>query len=96
LISNKSLLVSKDQHHWNFHVWIGICNDQIIDPHFTINGAIYLDFPQNHLPIYFDISLVAMKYVSGPTIRSCQASVVNKRLRLTSRDLFAPPIHGWM
>jgi len=41
--------------HWNLHVWIGICNGQIISPHFfehTINGPIYLNFLQNYLPIY--------------------------------------------
>jgi len=36
-----------NQHRWNIHVWIGICNDQIIKSHFfehTINSPIYLAF----------------------------------------------------
>ena len=46
-----------NQHRWSLHVWVGICNGQIIGPHFferTINGEMYLDFLQNHFPGYLE------------------------------------------
>jgi len=42
----------------------GICNDQIIGPHFferTINSPIYLDFLQNNLLIYFEDILLDVR-----------------------------------
>ncbi|OXU19485.1 hypothetical protein TSAR_006288 [Trichomalopsis sarcophagae] len=46
-----------NQHHWSLHVWVGICNGQVIGPHFferTINGQMYLEFLENDLPGYLE------------------------------------------
>lgn len=46
-----------NQHRWSLHVWAGIVNGSMIGPHFferTINGMMYLDFLQNHLPGYLE------------------------------------------
>lgn len=46
-----------NQHRWSLHVWVGICNGQVIGPHFferTINGQMYLQFLENDLPTYLE------------------------------------------
>ena len=44
-----------NQHRWSLYVWVGICNGQVIGPHFferPINSPMYLEFLENDLPAY--------------------------------------------
>lgn len=46
-----------NQHRWSLYVWVGICNGQIIGPHFfenTVNADSYLDLLNNYLPQYLE------------------------------------------
>ncbi|KYN28169.1 hypothetical protein ALC57_02415, partial [Trachymyrmex cornetzi] len=39
------------------HVWVGICNGEVIGPYFferTINSPMYLEFLENDLPAYLE------------------------------------------
>lgn len=55
--SNPYLVATHSQTRWSLNVWGGIVGDYVIGPHFfegRVNGLIYLDFLQNHLPLLLE------------------------------------------
>lgn len=51
--TNPYHIVTHSQTRWSINVWGGIIGDYVVGPHFfdgRVNGGVYLDFLQNHLP----------------------------------------------
>lgn len=52
--SNPHFIATHSQTRWSVNVWGGIVGDHAIGPHFfdgIVNGQVYLDFLENHLPL---------------------------------------------
>lgn len=50
---NPHLIRTHSQTRWSLNVWGGIIGNYVVVPHFfegRVNGLVYLDFLQNHLP----------------------------------------------
>lgn len=55
--SNPYIFSTHSQTRWSLNVWGGIVGNHVVGPHFfegTVNGTVYLDFLQNHLPILLE------------------------------------------